>query len=261
MPRKPTIKWRESDAEKLTREVERFNAKIYRTRSRHPELADILPEPIKKADKQRLIEEFKVNPRSEFNKKLNELDRFSRKGAEQRVTNEQGFSTTRWERREIAYDVAQLNRERAKERARAENMEATTRGQKIGLKRGEMGSERLNELKPKKFDFDKVRNRTEFEKLKASVEKQIKPSARDMKMELFKNNYLKAIEQTYGDHAANITELVKGLPARVVVDTFHREQEASIDFHYEPQEMAFKLEILEGIWQGVSDVFGDEIHG
>lgn len=261
MPRKPSIRWRKSDAEKLEKEVERFNAKIYRTRSRHPELADILPNTIKKADKLQMIEELKAKPRSEFNKTLNTLDRFTRRGAEQEIVSATGNRVTKWERQEVAYKVAQINRERTRERKAVENMDATSRGESLGLKRGEMGSERLNELKPKKFNFDKIRGGKEWEKFKASVEKLASPEARDARMAAYKANYIKGLREAFGDYANDIINIIENLPAEVVVQTYYGEQEATIDFFYEPQAMEMKLDILDGIWQGVSEEFDNEANG
>jgi len=130
MAGKSNIKWRASDAEKLTKEIERFNAKIYRTRKAHPELTDILPVTIKKADKQKMIEEFKASPRSEFNKAINSLKRFNKKGAEKPITSKTGNTVTAWEKKEVGLKVAQYNRQQAKERKAVENMEATSKGKK-----------------------------------------------------------------------------------------------------------------------------------
>jgi hypothetical protein len=260
MSRKPTIKWRESDSEKLINKIEKFNDKIYRTRNRHPELADILPDTIKKEDRLQKIEELKALPRSEFNKYINSLDRFTHKGAEKAITSATGNTVTRWEKNEVALKVAQINRERTKERKAVEQLEATTRGQKIGLKRGEMGSERLNELRPKKFDFNKIRGGKEWEKFKASVDKQASPEARDKRMEEYKQNYIQGLKNAFGDYANDIIDIINDLPADVVVQTYYGEQEATIEFFYEPQEMDFKLDVLEGIWQGVSDEYADEVH-
>jgi hypothetical protein len=261
MSRKSKISWRESDAEKLTKEVERFNAKIYRARYNHPELKDILPDTIKKEDKARMIEEAQTKPRSEFNKMINSLDRFTRRGAEQEIVSATGNRVTKWEKNEVSLKVAQINRERTRERKAVENMEATSRGKSLGMKRGEMGSERLNELKPKKFDFDKIRGGKEWEKFKASVEKMASPEARDAKMEAYKANYLKGLRDTFGEHASDIIDIIENLPADVVVKTYYREQEATIDFFYESQEMELKLEILDGIWQGVQEEYDNEVNG
>jgi hypothetical protein len=258
MSRKPPIKWRESDAEKLTKEIERFNAKIYRTRNRHPELASVLPETIKKADKQKLIQELQAKPRSEFKKELNTLSRFGKKGAEKAIVSKTGNVVTKWEKNEVALKVAQINRERTRERKAVENMDVTSRGSSVGLKRGEMGSERLNELRPKKFDFDKIKGGKEWEKFKASVFKQASPEARDKRMEEYKANYIKGLKNAFGEYADHIIEIIEGLPAENVVKTYYGEQEATITFFYEKQDMDAKLDILEGIWQGANEEYENE---
>jgi hypothetical protein len=51
------------------------------------------------------------------------------------------------------------------------------------------------------------------------------------------------------------------LPAEVVVQTYYGEQEATIEFFYEPQTMELKLDILNDIWQGVSEEQGVEVNG
>jgi hypothetical protein len=261
MPRKRTIKWRESDAEKLTKQIESFNAKIYRTRRKHPELNDILPDTIKKADKQKMINELKTESRSEFNKTIRSLDRFTKRGAEQEIVSATGNRVTKWEKREIGLKVAQINRERTRERKIVENMEATSRGENLGLKRGEMGSVRLNELRPKKFNFDKIKGGKEWERFKASVEKQASPQAKNKRMEDYKASYIKGLRIAFGDYADDIISIIEELPAETVVKTYYAEQEATIEFFYEPQEMNFKLDVLSDIWQGVKDDYDDEIHG
>lgn len=260
MSRKSKINWRKGDAEKLTKEIERFNAKIYRTRKAHPESIDILPDLIRADDKAKMVEELQNKTRSEFNKTLKSMDRFLKRGTEKEIVSATGNRVTRWEKNEVAIKVAQINRERTKERKAIENMDATSQGQNLGLKRGEMGSERLNELKPKKFDFNKIKGGKEWEKFKAAIDKLSSPEAKDQRKEDYKTNYLKAMENAYGEHGKEIIEMIKGLPADVVVKTYYKEQEATIDFHYELQEMQLKLDILYNIWQGVKEDY-EEVHG
>jgi hypothetical protein len=139
-----------------------------------------------------------------------------------------------------------------------ENMDVTSRGSSVGLKRGEMGSERLNELRPKKFDFDKIKGGKEWEKFKASVFKQASPEARDKRMEEYKANYIKGLKNAFGEYADHIIEIIEGLPAENVVKTYYGEQEATITFFYEKQDMDAKLDILEGIWQGANEEYENE---
>ena len=261
MSRKPNIKWRTSDAEKLETEIKRFNKKIYNTRQRHPELKDILPETITKADKLQMINEFKNAPRSEFKKTLNSLNRFTRPGAEQAVKSMTGNKVTKWEKREIGLKVGQINRQRTIERAKMENLEATSQGVPLGLKRGQMGSERMNALKPKKYNFDKIKGGKEWEKFKETIEKQSSFNYRQDKLEQYKANYLKGLDDVFGEYAKDIKDIIEQLPPELVNETYFKEQEASITFIYDMQEMNLKLDVLSNIWGNVSEQYNNEING
>jgi hypothetical protein len=253
MATKPNIKWRKSDSEKLEKIVRRFNDKIYRTRRNHPELIDILPDTIKSTDKKEKIEQFKTMPRNEFNKYLKSLERFTRKGSEKEVVSKTGNRVTTWEKNELTIKVAQINRERTKERKKVENYEATSRGESLGMKRGEMGSERLNAYNPKKFNFDAIKPGKEWKKFKESVEKQALSTATDEKFKEYKMNYIKAMSRVMGYYGEHAVRQLKQLPAELVTEIFYREQEATIDFVYEKQDMEAKLDIIEEIWQKAYD--------
>jgi hypothetical protein len=59
MQRKPNITWRNSDTKKLEHQIKNFNAKVYYQRKKHPDVADILPQPIHKSDKLAMMEDLK----------------------------------------------------------------------------------------------------------------------------------------------------------------------------------------------------------
>jgi hypothetical protein len=214
-------------------------------------LQDILPETIKRADTEKMISQLKVQPRNEFNKMVHSLERFSRKGAEQEVKAGTGNRVTRWEKKEVGYQVAQANREIAKERKQFSELEATSRGEKTGLKRGEMGSERLNNLKPIDYNFDRIRGGKEWDKFKEMVKRKSTPTARDEIMERYKANYLKGLDE-YGGYADDIKAIIERLPADVVVKTYYQEQEATIKFYYEGieglQEKDTVIDIIRSVW-------------
>lgn len=254
MQRKPNIKWRDSDAEKLEKEIKRFNAKVYYNRRKNPELEDILPAPITSKDKAKMIEKIKEAPRSEFNKEVRSLERFSKRGAEKVVTSRTGNTVTKWEKNEIAYKVAQINRERAFERKLYESLPATSQGKKLNYTRGEMGSERLNELAPKKFDFDKIRKGKEWDKFKETVNAQSSYTHRIEMMEGFKNNYYLALEE-FGGYAEDVQKIIEMLPAEKVVETYYKEQEATITFIYEKDDEDSHLEIIREIWENALDEY------
>jgi len=248
MPKKPAIRWRKSDVEKLKHEVQRFNAKINRTAKRHPEIADILPN---KINVKELMQ--KITTRNEFNREIKSLQRFSKRGAEKPIVSKTGLRITKWERQEIAYKVAQINRERTKELKRVMELPVMTRGTPTGLKRSQMGEERLTELRKKQFDINKIRPGKEWELFKKSVEKQATDTYRELAYEQYKQNYFQAIYNNFGSYADELIDQLKDVPAKDIVDMYYKEQEASIDFPYDPQDVLTKLDIIKNIWQPVID--------
>lgn len=260
MSRKPNIKWRESDTEIVNKVAKKFNAKIYRERKKHPENISVLPDTIKKEDKQKMIAELKNAPRSEFKKKINSLERFNKKGAEQVITSKTGNKATKWEKNEIGLEVAQINRNRTRERKRIEEKEVTSQGVPTGLKRGEMGSVRMNELKPKVYDFDKIKGGKAWEKFKETVHSQSSINKQQELMDEYKANYLASLTKNFGGYEEKIYNLVQGLPSELVMETYYTEQQASIKFHYDPKDMQIILDNIEEIWQKVSDTYYEEIN-
>lgn len=229
MPRKPDINWRESDAEKFDREVRRFNSKIYRTRHAHPEIANILPDTIKKKDKQQMIEEFKEMPRSEFNKTINSLDRFLKRGAEKAVTNAEGVATTVWNKREIQIATAAANKEKAKEREALDiDLDAVPKNMMNDIK--------VNELKPKTFDFDKMKSPKELDMFKKAVKRQSRSNRLYEKMDEYKKNYLYTVEFNLGSQGQKLYDFISKVPAEVLYEKYFEEDPVlKISFASDPQ--------------------------
>lgn len=246
MSRKPEIKWRESDLDRLRKEIQRFNAKVSRTEKKHPELKNALPEKIKSTD---FMKDIKT--RQDFNRELKSLERFSKRGSEKAITSKTGNTVTKWERQEVAYKISQINRERTKERKLLEQLPTTSQGKPTGLKRGEMQDERLVSLQPKKFDFDKIRGGKEWELFKKSVEKQVSQTYKMQKMEDYKENYLKALSNIFGEYADDLIGKLKDLDAEKLISTFYKEQEATIDFIYDPIALQDRFDVIEQIWEDV----------
>lgn len=216
MSRKSHIRWGESDAEKLAKEVKRFNAKVYRTRKKHPELADILPNTIKKADKKAIVEELKSLPRAEFTKKLNSLARFSERGAEKEIVSKTGNRVTRYEKKEVDIKVRIINARRTMERKinEVEKPSQTTRT---------MGDMKHNELKPKSYDFDKIKKGKEWELFKATIDKQSRADYSINKMEKYKANYLQCINDNLGEAGRELYNFISVIPAEVLYRKYWEE--------------------------------------
>lgn len=222
------IKWRKTDRQKISNTVRQFNAKITRTLKKHPEFAPYLPEKI-------TIKELTgtIKTRKDFNRKVNSLSRFLKRGAEKPYTSKSGIKTTLWERKEIGYKVAQINRQRSLERKRAN----------VSTYKGTMGSIQANNLNPKKYNIDKIRPH-EWNKFIETVEKQIKSNYNYEKMERYKENYIKGLYNVFGEKSKAIVKIVNNIPPDKFTDLFYDDPVLQLDFIYDPIEIDLKIESL-----------------
>jgi hypothetical protein len=116
-----------------------------------------------------------------------------------------------------------------------------------------MGNTRTNELKPKQYDFNKIKGGKEWKLFVESVEKQVKSSYNDEKKQQYKDNYIKGLIRIFGDNANDLIETISKIPADKVVNIFYSDQEATIDFIYDPIELSAKLDVLTDLWENVID--------
>lgn len=228
MPKQYNIKWRKSDREKISNTVRQFNAKITRTLKKHPEFAPYLPEKI-------TVKELTANieTRKDFNREVNSLSRFLKRGSEKPFTSKSGIKTTIWERKEIGYKVAQINRQRTIEKKRA----------KVSTYKGTMGSIQANNLNPKKYNIDKIRPQ-EWDKFIETVEKQVKSNYNYDKMERYKENYIKGLYNVFGAKGNDITRIVENIPPDEFTDLFYNDPVLQLDFIYDPIEVDLKIESI-----------------
>lgn len=228
MPKQYNIKWRKSDSEKISNTVRQFNAKITRTLKKHPEFAPYLPEKI-------TVKELTANirTRKDFNREVNSLSRFLKRGAEKPYTSKRGVKTTTWERKEIGYKVAQINRQRTIERKRAN----------VSTYKGTMGSIQANNLNPKKYNIDKIRPQ-EWDKFIETVEKQTKSNYNYDKMKRYKENYIKGLYNVFGAKGNGIIGIVENIPPDEFTDLYYNDPVLQIDFIYDPIEVDLKIESI-----------------
>lgn len=230
MSKRNSIKWRKKDKQKIANIARVFNSKITRTLKAHPEWAEFMPERINTS---KLRESIKT--RQDFNRELKSLQRFMKKGAEAPVMNQAGLKTTRWEKKEIGLKVAQINRARTLQRKMAD----------VSTYKGTMGTIENNSLLPKTYNFDKIQPR-EWDMYKLTVEKQTQANYYDDKMERYKKNYLKAVENIFGTGGQDILDILKEIPAERLMRMYYDDPVLQIDFVYDPLELeAIKENIIE----------------
>jgi len=243
MPNKrPAIKWRDTDEEKLSRAVRNYNRKLDRLAKTQPYLADMLPDRLNKRELKN-----RIMTRSDFNRVVRSAERFSQRGAEQIVTNEAGFSLTRYEKREVAYKLSAVNRRRAELLQKYEAMEVMSQGKTTGQKRGQMPSIRMRELAPKKFNWSTM-TRQHYDQFVKTLNKQAYDKFTEQKNALHKRNYIKAFKAVFGNTQPELLKRLMELPAEDIVDKYYTDQNATFDFYYDPIALDLKAEVLKKTW-------------
>lgn len=226
MPRQYNIKWRNKDKTLLSNTVRQFNAKITRMLKKNPELAPYLPE---RLTVQGLRD--KIQTRQDFNREIKSARRFLKPGAETPVTSATGIRTTRWEKREIGIKVGVINQRRNRE---LKKMNPTT-------EKGTMGTIRENNLRPKKYDIDKIKA-SDWDMFVYGVEKQIMSGYTAQKNELYKQNFIKAVKTAFGSKGTEIVEMAQSIPADILVELYYNDPVLQVEFIYNPLEMQIKID-------------------
>lgn len=226
MPRQYNIKWRNKDKTRLSNTVRQFNAKITRMLKKNPELAPYLPE---RLTVQGLRD--KIQTRQDFNREIKSARRFLKPGAETPVTSATGIRTTRWEKREIGIKVGVINLRRNRE---LKKMNPTT-------EKGTMGTIRENNLRPKKYDIDKIKA-SDWDMFVYGVEKQIMSGYTAQKNELYKQNFIKAVKTAFGSKGTEIVEMAQSIPTDILVELYYNDPVLQVEFIYNPLEMQIKID-------------------
>lgn len=229
MPQRYNIKWRDSDRKALANAARKFNAKRTRLLKQVPELEDFLPEKVNVQDMKK-----SVKTRRDLNNLLKSLDRFLVKGAEKPIVTKEGVKTTQYQKRELQIKVNAINTRR-----RAELKKAAPSTEK-----GTMGTIRENNLLPKNADINKVK-KSDWAKYVESVEKQSKDSYSDERIESYKKNFIKGLENAFGEKGNNLKQLAMQLSGDTLMEMYYNDPVLQIDFIYDPLEMQVKIEAME----------------
>jgi len=210
MSKQYNIKWRVQDEKELRRVARNFNDKLRRLVKANPENKNILPqfynENTDQFESRITVDTLKglIQTRQDFNRQLNMLKRFSKRGAERIVEapeNEYGTKTTLWQRQETARMVGLVNRRRQERLDRLNLVEMANSEGKLGYTLGQMfgmGLASVNKLKPTKA-FTKSQSQTDLKyKLRSLMDESRKNYYKD-RDQLLKDNYIKALTENYAE--------------------------------------------------------------
>lgn len=214
MQKQPKIAWRQSQRQKLSQSVSKFNAKITRELKKNPDLAEFLPAKLNVKDLKKNITTAK-----ELSTLIKSVDRLFKPGALMPITTDKGIKTTLYEIKEVKLKVNKINRARAKELKEV----------KPSTETGTMGSIQSNNLRPKKFNINKISPR-DWGKYKAGIEIEAKDNFYSRKAELYKENYLKSIEFNLGSEGEELYNYVSELDPEFVYRNFYNDPILQIGF-------------------------------
>lgn len=229
MQKRYNIKWRDTDEKELAKAVRKFNAKRTRLLKQVPELEEFLPP---KASTKEIRKS--VQSRRDLKNELNSLERFMRKGAEKPIITKEGIKTTVYEKKEISIKVRAINQRRATELKKAAP----------STEKGTMGTVRENNLKPKQYDIDKIK-KSDWKKFVESVEKQSKDSYASDRYDRYKENFIKGLENAFGEKGSELIEIAKQIDAETLTQMYYDDPILQIDFIYDPLEMQVKIDAME----------------
>ena len=229
MAREYNIRWSDKDERELKRIVKNFNAKVRRLESKEPYLTDKRPDKISYKD----IRE-NIDTRQDLNRKLKELQRFSKRGAEAIRETTSGVITTEWQFKEAAIKQRVVTRRRREKR---KNVESWQRQESESL----FDKPKVDEIKP-----------SGFEKYLKSLEKEIASTYDREKKELYLENYISSAYDNLGVYASDIVSYVKSIPLDSFVEASLTNPFLSIDFHYTEAEQQEKAEQILSEWQRVT---------
>lgn len=234
MQKRYNIKWRESDEKELSKAVRKFNAKRTRLLKQVPELEEFLPP---KQSVKALRESIKT--RRDFRNEINSIERFMQKGAEKPIVTAEGVKTTAYEKKELGIKIRAINARRAAERKRAN----------VSTEKGTMGTIRANNLQPKQVNIDKIK-KSDWNKFVESVEKQARDSYSQEKYERYKENFIKGLENAFGESGAELVALAEQIDPETLSQMYFDDPILQIDFIYDPLEMQVKIDAMTEHLQG-----------
>ena len=249
MPRRYNIRWNQSDDAELKRVVKNFNAKLTRLEKKDPSIAGALPERISAAQLRDMIE-----TRQDLNRELNALRRFSQRGAEELITapeNDYNLKITKWQKEEINRRVGVINRKRSDRLKKMQDIQATSRGEKLGYTKGQIGMGRAEEhsLQPIK-GFTAKMNRQDLDKKFRQIMKESQSGYWDKRDEILRGNYIKSLEQNFNpEDIAEIVERIENMDFGEFREIFESEG-GNFELSYPPDRDSYDAYLtgLESIW-------------
>ena len=241
------IRWRNKDKKELQRVVRNFNAKRNRILKKNPNAIEYLPEAISYKDLKNTI-----TTRADFNRNMNRIKRFSRKGAEEPQLYERGLYITKYELNEARILQRVTNRKRKK---LAKKVRESYEKENIHKPSLEKSLEEMNE-EPVHYQFKKKTNKT-FRKAFSNLLKETSSSYESDRASKYKDDYLRNIREHlgYGVIPNILYATVMQISASTMYYSYYNDTSVQIQFLSDPLATDF---IAYSAYEGWCNAIGIE---
>lgn len=222
--RKPKIKWRKSDKDRITNAVRQFNGKLTRTIKKYPALKPYLPERLSVSE---LVNSLKTGSRNEYNRTLARIERFYKNKRSAEIVNVGNTQTTRWQLQNIRNDLQRINYRRQK---RLEKISPSP-------EKGNLRMVEEHNLEPKR-----ISNLQSFDwnRFVLSVERQATENYELEGWEQYKKNYVKKLRDEFGFKGELLAANFETMPLDVFID-FYESENAFLTFDHLYSEIEKEL--------------------
>lgn len=222
MRKRPNIRWRKNDTQKLVNTVRQFNAKITRTNKKLGGglVEDILPDRISTIQLKS-----QIKTRRDFNRIINSYQRaIKNKNAFDVISNNQGVYTTKWELQEIQYATQRANR-LAKEAEK-----------RVNYPDRRLWNDSLEKLdyKPRKVNFNEA-TYSSWQKFIETTQKRSQSDYWFKRALQYQENYIRGIEKQLGqgENAKALIDYIKNLDAEFMFNNYYTETYLSFEWIYD----------------------------
>lgn len=256
------IRWRTSDISELRRTVRNFNQQRRREIARNPESVNYLPDAL---SLRKLRKE--ITTRAEFNRETKSIKKFANPKMRQPVKTS-GGKKSKWEIGVVKQKTSIVNK---KNKIIYDKMMATgiySDGKPTGYKRAEMGTARLKDFEPIKFDVNSPMK--DWKKFVKNVEMRSFKSYDLKKQKRYYENYKKHLENLYwddkySDQLNTILKVVDTLSYDQLEDILNQYEDLTLDGEWDSdqefteQDLDNQMQSTIGIWNDIAeDIFTDE---
>lgn len=202
--------WTAKDDRRIKKAVKDFNAEVKKAVKEDAKNASAYPDTVTVAQMKKMI-----STKEDLNRELTSLRGFSKKGAKEIVTapgNKYNLKLTAWQLKDMQARAENINAARKIRREKLFDLDMSSRGQKLGYKRGELGLRRAEELQ-----LDDINAFTDFmtrHDLRAKLRTLRRESMSDywiLRDEILRQEYIDTIKREFASSKVNVSDVIEAI--------------------------------------------------